>query len=303
MSESKSRVVVGFFGLIGVMFISMLIFAFLLLKNFTSSSIDSLTTTAKPEVGVIEITGAIMDSKKIIQKLLIAEEDNSLKAIIVRIDSPGGAVGPTQEIYEEIVRIDQSKPIYASFGSVAASGGYYIGAAARKIYANKGTITGSIGVIMQFADLSKIFEFLKFKPEIVKSGIYKDIGSPHRSMTEKEKALLNSTIGKVHDQFRQDILKRREGIIKGDLLSLSQGQIFSGQEALDFGLVDGIGGLWGVSKSIHEELQLEGNFRNLKFIKLKKDSNLSRLLENLDDPTDLAKSFIYNFVQPILMAL
>jgi len=303
MSESKSRVVVGFFGLIGVMFISMLVFAFLLLKNFSPRSMDSLGNAENAEVGVVEVNGAIMDSKKIVQKLLKAEEDESIKAIIVRVDSPGGAVGPTQEIYDEIVRIDQVKPIYASFGSVAASGGYYIGAAARKMYANKGTITGSIGVIMQFADLSKIFEFLKFKPEVVKSGIYKDIGSPNRPMTEKEKALLNATISKVHDQFRQDILKRREGKIKGDLLNLSQGQIFSGQEALNFGLIDEIGGLWGVSKSIHEELNLDGNFRKLKFIKLRKDSNLTKLLENLDDPTDLAKSFIYNFVQPILMAI
>ena len=209
----------------------------------------------------------------------------------------------TQEIYDEIVRIDQVKPVYASFGSVAASGGYYIGAAARKIYANKGTITGSIGVIMQFVDLSKIYEFLKFKPEIIKSGIYKDIGSPNRPMTKKEKSLLNITISKVHDQFRQDILKRREGKIKGDLLSISQGQIFSGQEALENGLVDGVGGLWGLSKVVHEELNLESNFRKLKFIKLKKDISLASILENIEDPSDFAKSFIYNFVRPMFLAI
>jgi protease IV len=303
MSESKSRVIFGFFGLVGVMFISMLIFSFLLLRNFSTKSLDSISSSDQSVVGVVEVTGAIMESKKVIKKLLKAEEDESLKAIIVRIDSPGGAVGPTQEIYDEIVRIDQHKPVFASFGSVAASGGYYIGAAARKIYANKGTITGSIGVIMQFADLSKIYEFFKFKPEVIKSGIYKDIGSPNRPMTDKEKSLLNTTISKVHDQFREDILKRREGKIKGDLLSLSQGQIFSGQEALSNGLIDEIGGLWGLSKDIHEELKLGGNFRKLKFIKIKKDISFSTIMESLESPTSLASDFMYNFLRPAFLAI
>lgn len=303
MAESKSRVMVGFFGLLAVMFISFLIFTFLMVKNFSPKSINSMSSDDSSKVGVVEVNGPIMESKKVIQKLLIAEEDENIEAIIIRIDSPGGAVGPTQEIYDEIVRIDESKPVYASFGSVAASGGYYIGAAARKIFANKGTITGSIGVIMQFVDLSKIYEFLKFKPEIIKSGIYKDIGSPNRPMTTKEKSLLNTTISKVHDQFRQDILKRREGKIQGDLLNISQGQIFSGQEALENGLVDGVGGLWGLSKAIHEELKIEGNFRKLKFIKLKKDISLVSILENLEDPSEFAKGFLYNFIRPMFLAI
>ena len=303
MSESRSRVMIGFFGLIGVMFISLLIFCFLLLRSFSPGSISSISKMESPSVGVVEVEGAILESKKIIRKLLKAEEDESIKAIIVRVNSPGGAVGPTQEIYDEIVRIDEIKPVFASFGSVAASGGYYIGAAARKIFANKGTITGSIGVIMQFVDLSKLYEFLKFKPQVVKSGIYKDIGSPNRPMTDKEKSMLNLTITSVHDQFREDILKRREGKIKGDLLSISQGQIFSGQEALENGLVDGIGGLWGLSKIVHEELGLDGNFRKLKFIKLKKDLSLSTILDNLEDPSDIARGLLLKFIRPGLMAI
>ena len=133
MSESRSRVVVGFFSLIAVMFISFLIFSFFSSKKlFTHNSSSFSADLSGSEVGVVEIKGPIMDSNKIVRKLLIAEEDESLKALIVRIDSPGGAVGPTQEIYDEIIRIDKNKPVYASFGSVAASGGYYIGAAARK---------------------------------------------------------------------------------------------------------------------------------------------------------------------------
>ena len=303
MSESRSRVVLGFFTLIGVMFISLLIFSFLLMKNFSSNDFgDIAKSSEESNIGVVEISGPIMESKTIVKKLLKAEEDKSIKAIIVRIDSPGGAVGPTQEIYDEILRIDSDKPVYASFGSVAASGGYYIGAAARKIYANKGTITGSIGVIMQFADLSKIFEFLKFRPETIKSGLYKDIGTPNRAMTSKEKELLNQTISKVHNQFRQDILKRREGKIKGDLISISQGQIFSGEEALENGLIDGIGGLWGLAKDIHEELGLEGDYKELKFIKLKKDFPLAKILENLEDPSSIAQNIFLRLSQPQLFA-
>ena len=113
--------------------------------------------------------------------------------------------------------------------------GYYIGAAARRFFANKGSITGSIGVIMSFMDASKVFEFLKLNPQIVKSGLYKDIGSPNRSLTTKEKNLLEGTIAKVHQQFRDDILKRREKRIKGKIVDLTQGQIFSGEEAKEYG--------------------------------------------------------------------
>ena len=167
----------------------------------------------KSPVAVIEINGPIMKSKKTIE-LLHEAEKGKYKAIIVRIDSPGGAVGPTQEIFDEIVRIDKKVPVYASFGSVAASGGYYIGAAARKIYANRGTITGSIGVIMQFMDLSELFKLSKVRPEIVKSGEFKDLGNPSRRMRKKERALLEASVQKVHEQFRQDIISRRGKKIK-----------------------------------------------------------------------------------------
>src|SRR5690606_8771850 len=152
-----------------------------------------------------EIQNTIMESKKTIELLLAAEDEKSIKAIILRIDSPGGAVAPTQEIYEEVRRIDKKKPIYASFGTVAASGGYYIGAACRKIWANAGTLTGSIGVIMQTADLSELFKFAKIKQEVIKAGRYKDIGSPARSMTDEERMILTELLAGTHKQFMSDI--------------------------------------------------------------------------------------------------
>ena len=221
-------------------------------------------------ISVIALEGEIFDSKDVIEMLQEAEEDSSTKAIIMRIDSPGGAVAPTQEIYEEIRRIDKKIPIYASFGSMAASGGYYIGSACRKIYANSGTLTGSIGVIMQTMDLSELFHFAKVKPNVIKAGRYKDIGNQARPMTEEEKKLLEDLLANTHSQFIRDIMNVRKNKIKGDIKELAQGQIFTGEEALKFGLIDEIGGLWQAGRKIHSELKLKGKF-SFKYLKNKKD--------------------------------
>lgn len=254
----------------------------------------------KAQIAVVSVAGPIMTSKSVVELLKKAEEDKNVKAIILRVDSPGGGVGPSQEIYHEIRRIDgkyteskgeEGKPIYASFGSVAASGGYYIAAACRRIYSNPGTVTGSIGVIMQFMDLHKLFEFAKVKPVIVKSGKYKDVGQPNREMTEEEKALLAGTLADVHEQFREDILKLRKDKIKGNLVDLSQGQIFSGRQALELGLVDKLMGLEQAGRDIHKELELEGEYA-LKYIKKKKKTNWSDLLEEIDSIFGKFNTFI-----------
>lgn len=269
MSNQRSRGIVGIFILISVLFVIFLVFAF-----YTISNLQGPLKVKNASIGVVEVEGVIMDSKKTIKKLLKAENDKEIEAIIVRVNSPGGAVGPTQEIYEEIRRIDKIKPIYASFGTVAASGGYYIGAACRKIYSNAGALTGSIGVIMNFMDLSKIYEWAKVRPEVIKAGKYKDIGSSAREMTNEEKGIMNEMILKVHDQFIMDIYKVRADKIKNGLEGLreyAQGQIFSGEGAKERGLVDEIAGLWQAGRMIHKELELKKDF-DLKFIKIKKDS-------------------------------
>jgi len=269
VSNQRSRGIVGIFILISVLFVIFLVFAF-----YTISNLQGPLKVKNASIGVVEVEGVIMDSKKTIKKLLKAENDKEIEAIIVRVNSPGGAVGPTQEIYEEIRRIDKIKPIYASFGTVAASGGYYIGAACRKIYSNAGALTGSIGVIMNFMDLSKIYEWAKVRPEVIKAGKYKDIGSSAREMTNEEKGIMNEMILKVHDQFIMDIYKVRADKIKNGLEGLreyAQGQIFSGEGAKERGLVDEIAGLWQAGRMIHKELELKKDF-DLKFIKIKKDS-------------------------------
>jgi protease-4 len=236
----------------------------------------------KAHIGVITVEGVIMDSKDTIEMLQNAEEDKQLQAIILRIDSPGGAVGPTQEIYEEIQRIDKKKPIYASFGSIAASGGYYIGAATRKIWANPGTLTGSIGVIMEFMDLSKLYEFAKVSPQTVKAGRYKDAGNPARALTPEEKDMMDKLIAGVHKQFIGDIMKRRAGKIKGDITELAQGQIFSGESAMEAGLVDSMGSLWTAGRAIHTDLKIKDEFA-LKFIDKKKKMGLFDLVGSLEE--------------------
>jgi protease-4 len=286
MSESRKRGVVGLVGLIGVLFFIFLAFSVMMLNSvkmsdeeFTSSVIGNQNAP----IAVVKVEGVIMDATKTVEELIMAEEDKTVKAIIVRIDSPGGVVGPTQEIYEEMVRIDEVKPVFASFGSVAASGGYYIGAAARKIYSTPGVMTGSIGVIMQFMDLSQLYEWAKVKPETIKAGTFKDIGSPSRAMTEDEKKLMSKMLDVVHKQFRDDIMKRRGDRIKGDIAQIAQGQIYSGTEALELGLVDELAGMWEAGRKIYKDLDLskDGKF-GLRVIKKKDKFSWGDFLENVE---------------------
>lgn len=244
---------------------------------------DLMDASKKSPIAVIPIENEIMESKKVIEMLLSAEEESEIKAIILRIDSPGGAVAPTQEIYEEVRRIDKIKPIYASFGTVAASGGYYIGAATRKIYANAGTLTGSIGVIMQMADLSELFKWAKYKQETIKAGRYKDIGNPGRAMTDEERAFLTDLLAGTHKQFMDDITAVRKGRLKKDITELAQGQIFHGKEAKELGLVDEVGSLWQAGRAIHKEMKFKGKFA-LRFMKpQRKKFSVSEFLQETED--------------------
>lgn len=277
---NKNKAVVGILMMVVLFFSILMLFAFYTLNIFNNTQVGDLGSS-NASIAVVEVEGVIMDSKKTIELLNMAEEDDQVKAIIVRVDSPGGAVGPSQEIYEEIIRIDEKKPVYASFGTVSASGGYYIGSAARKIFSNPGTLTGSIGVIMEFVDVSKILEMAKVSAINLKSGKYKDIGRPTRPMTAEEKSLIENLIKGVHKQFINDVLRRRKDKIKGDINELAQGQIFSGQEAFELGLVDELAGLWNAGRKIQEELQIPGKF-GLKFIKKKKRPSWVDFMDGLD---------------------
>lgn len=289
----RERAIIGLVLITAIFFLLLFVFALLTVRGMQQASdLTASSSIANAKIAVIEIQGAISESKKTIEMLNKAREIKDLKAVILRIDSPGGAVGPTQEIYDEVVYLDKTLPVYASFGGMAASGGYYIGSAARKIFSNRGTLTGSIGVIMQFVNLSKLYEFVKVSPEVVKAGRYKDMGQTARAMTDEEKGLLGGLLSGVHKQFIEDIVKRRKDRIKGNINDLAQGQIFSGEEALSYGLVDELAGLYEAGRKIHAELKIKGEFKGFKFIKEKKPFNFMELMDELGGASEKVGTFL-----------
>ncbi|TNE97201.1 MAG: signal peptide peptidase SppA [Deltaproteobacteria bacterium] len=311
MAENKNRAVYGVLVMVFLFFLILMIFASYTIKVFNSEN-DALNSLSKGkgQIAVVEVNGVIMEARPTIELLLRAEEDENIKAVILRINSPGGAVGPTQEIFEEIRRIDgawdaskgkEGKPIFGSFGSIAASGGYYLGAATRRIYASPGTLTGSIGVIMQFMDASKLIELTKVKPMNIKAGKYKDIGAPTKTMSMEEEGLLNGMVQGVHQQFIRDILLLRKKKIKGSLIDHAQGQIFSGEDAWKLGLVDELASMWSAGRQIHKELNLKGKF-GLKYVVKKKKMSVMDILENLDEATSNINFVSWFKGVPLLMA-
>jgi protease-4 len=192
------------------------------------------------KIGVIEIKGAIVDSQLILYQMKTFRESDAVKAIVVRIDSPGGSVGPSQEIFREIRKTVVTKKVIVSMGAVAASGGYYVAAAADGIVANPGTITGSIGVIMGFTNFEELMKKIGLAPVVIKSGEYKDTGSPARSMTGRERELLESVTQAIHQQFVNAIVEGRE-LPRPDVEAVADGRIITGEQALSLGLVDRLG--------------------------------------------------------------
>lgn len=191
-------------------------------------------------VGVVEIEGSIADSKDTLEQIRRFREDEDIKAIVVRVDSPGGAVGPSQEIYREIRKTVEKKKVIASMGAVAASGGYYIACAADGIVANPGTITGSIGVIMGYMNFRHLLDKIGMVPVVIKSGPYKDTGSPTREMRDDEREILQTIISGIHEQFVSAIAEGRK-LDRQQIAHVADGRIFTGEEAKKKGLVDRLG--------------------------------------------------------------
>ncbi|MDP2646124.1 MAG: signal peptide peptidase SppA [Desulfobacterales bacterium] len=193
-------------------------------------------------VGVVEINGLIADAGDTIRMIKKFRDNKSVKAIVLRIDSPGGGVGPSQEIFREVRKTVKQKKVVASLGSVAASGGLYIAVGADGIVANPGTVTGSIGVIIGYANFQQLLEKIGLVPVVVKSGPYKDIGSPTRKMSEDEKKILQDFVDSVHRQFISAIAEGRN-LQLAKVEAIADGRIFSGEVAMQLGLVDRIGNL------------------------------------------------------------
>lgn len=250
-------------GVSAVFFVVFLAFVAIMVSNLGPRSGNKKIFGSGDSIGVLELKGVIADSKRFIEDLDKFVESSSVKGIIVRINSPGGSVAPSQEIYQAIRAANQAKPVYASMGSIAASGGYYAALGARKIYANPGSITGSIGVIMGFANLSRLYDWAKIAPYTIKTGKFKDVGSPNREMTLEERELLQGMLDNVLSQFRRAIAESRKMSME-KVVELSDGRIFSGEQAKAVKLIDEAAGIQEVVKALANEVGIKGKPRLIR---------------------------------------
>ena len=249
-------------------------------------------------VGVVEITGVIADARMTLEALKRFREDDTVQAVMVRIDSPGGAVGPSQEIYRAVRKTAETKKVVASLGSVAASGGYYIAAAADGIMANPGTITGSIGVIMGFTNFGGVLEKIGLFPVVIKSGEYKDMGSPMREMRPDERNLLQGMTQKIHGQFVADVAKGRH-LPMEKVQFLADGRIFTGEESVAMGLVDRLGNFDDALEWTGQMAGIEGNAkavypqeRRFSYLEMLTGSSMEEMAANFFH-SELWAGFLY----------
>ena len=235
------RTALAIVGLIGIGFIALSV-----LGSFLSEG----GWIGGDKVAVIRIEGVILDSRETIEELRRYRDNPSVKAIVLRIDSPGGAVVPSQEIFAEVrkTRAKGKIKLVTSMGNVAASGGYYIAAATDRIVANPGTLTGSIGVIMELANIKGLLEKVGVQSVVIKSGRHKDMASPLRAMTPEDRALLQTVLDDVHAQFIEAVAAGRALQLE-QVRPLADGRIFTGRQAQTVNLVDELGDL-------HDAIQL-----------------------------------------------
>jgi protease-4 len=239
-------------------------------------------------VGIVEVNGAIISPDETVNLIKKYRDNNAIKAIVLRVQSPGGGVAASQEIYQAIKSTRAAKPVVCSMGEVAASGGYYIACACDTIMANPGTLTGSIGVIMEFMVAEELIKKVGLKFEVLKAGQNKDLGSPFRQMTPEERALLQGMIDDVHSQFIEAVAEGRK-LIPDSVRLFADGRVFSGRQALALRLVDKMG-------TLEDAIKLAADMAGLKekpkiFRERKKKPTLFDLLvKGVDEITNLDNS-------------
>jgi protease-4 len=266
-----------------------------ILAFFIGVALLSLPLTGKQgllaktnKVGVVEVTGVISDAKATLNHLKKFRENDAIKAVVMRINSPGGAVGPSQEILAEINRTREKKKVVASLGTVAASGGYYIASGADVIMADPGTLTGSIGVIMNFTNVEKLTQKLGIDLYNLHAGKFKDVGSPTRPMTPVERDYIQKLLDNVHEQFIIDVARGRHMLVH-QVREVADGRVFTGEMAKNLGLVDRLGNLF-------EAIDLAGQLGGVKgkveavYLPKEKLSLLGLLLGN--DPEETLKNWL-----------
>jgi len=209
-------------------------------------------------VGFVRIKGGIFDATSTVRSLTKLRRNPRVKSLLLRVDSPGGAVGPTQEIYREILRFRRSgRKVVASLGSVAASGGYYIASAADKIYSYPGTVTGSIGVVIVLPNAEKMLDTLGLRFTIIKSAPFKDIGSPLRTLMDSDREIFQRLIDDTYTQFVMAVSKGRHMPFE-KAKKIADGSVFSGERAKKLGLVDELGSQWDAAMEAARYAKITG---------------------------------------------
>jgi protease-4 len=266
-----------FGGLFIVLFGFMLLAYSAVKSSSTSVNLSDVETTAGARVGIVEARGTIgdrengVDSEKITKLLRKYEKDDDIKAIVLRVDSPGGAVAPSQEIYGALRRIKAKKKVIVSMGNLAASGGYYISAPADKIYAEPGTLTGSIGVIFMHFNVRGLLEWAKVDQTTLKTGKYKDTLSPFRSLQETDREEIQSLSDDVYSQFVSAVAEGRK-LPEARVREIAEGRIYTGRKAKELKLVDELGGL---DEAVQAAWTLAGQSGEAKVQYMPKDRELS----------------------------
>jgi protease-4 len=230
----------------GALVLGFLVIASVLLYSVArsfGSSADGFSAIGDDNIGVIDINGEILSAETTVDQLRKYDQDSSIKAIILHIDSPGGAAAPSQEIYHQVLKIrdEKKKPIIASIESVGASGAYYIASGANKIYANDASVVGSIGVIMEWTNFGDLMTWAKLKPEVIHAGSLKDAGDPTHAMTPEERAYFQGLVDNMYGQFVTDVANGRH-LPADQVRSLATGQVWTGEQALPLHLIDKEGG-------------------------------------------------------------
>ncbi|MFZ5862774.1 MAG: signal peptide peptidase SppA [Nitrospirota bacterium] len=212
------------------------------LGTYLTARLVERPASAANQIALVRVEGVILDADEPVEQLRDFAENEAIRAILIRIDSPGGAVVPSQEIYDQVrkIRAHGRQKVVVSMGSVAASGGYYIASASDRIVANPGTLTGSIGVILEMPNFEELMKKIGVDNTVVKSGAHKDLISPFRKLGDEERAILQQVMDDVHDQFIQAVADGR-GLDKDAVTAIADGQVFTGRQAKDKGLVDEIG--------------------------------------------------------------
>jgi protease IV len=259
--DKRAAVVLGviFGGLFLVLFGFMFLAWSAVKGTATHLSLDT-ETSAGARIGIVEAKGTIgeaaptgVDSDKVVKLLKRYERDDDVKAIVIRVDSPGGAVAPSQEIHDAVKRIKAKKKVVVSMGTLAASGGYYISAPADRIFAEPGTLTGSIGVIFMHFNVRGLLEWAKVEPTTLKTGKYKDTLSPFRPIQETDREEIQGLSDDIYGQFVQAVAQGR-GMPESRVREIAEGRIYTGRRAKELKLVDELGGMdeaiasaWGLA--------------------------------------------------------